>query len=128
MGMGNLSSITSIHEADNSMDVYARDTMSTVMHYTALLAPQVDVVVVLTHLSLDDDVNIARLDPNVDVVVGGHLHVALDPVKVIDSEVVPGKKVVVCHAGAFAKFVQRLDLVVRDGNVVFGGLGQSPPP
>lgn len=118
VGMGNLSSITSIHQADNSMDVYARDTLSTVRHYTASLAPQVDVVVVLTHLSLDDDVEIARTDPNVDVVIGGHLHVALDPVKVIHSDVVPGKRVVVCHAGAFAKYVQRLDLVVRDGEVI----------
>jgi 5'-nucleotidase len=31
---------------------------------------------------------------------------------------VPGKRVVVCHAGAFAKYVQRLDVVVRDGNVI----------
>ena len=118
VGMGNLSSITSIHEADNSMDVYARDTLSTVMHYTALLKPQVDIVIVLTHLSLDDDIEIAQLDPNVDVILGGHLHVALDPVKVVPSEVVPGKDVVVCHAGAFVKYVQRLDLVVRDGAVI----------
>jgi 5'-nucleotidase len=44
--------------------------------------------------------------------------VALDPVKVIESEVVPGKRVVVSHAGAFSKYVQRLDFVVRDGEVV----------
>jgi len=118
VGMGNLSSITSIHEADNSMDVFARDTLTTVMHYTALLKPQVDVVIVLTHLSLDDDIEIATLDPNVDIVLGGHLHVALDPVKVVPSEAVPGKNVVVCHAGAFVKYIQRLDVVVRDGNVV----------
>lgn len=118
VGMGNLSSITSIHEADNSMDVFARDTLTTVHHYTALLKPQVDIVIVLTHLSLDDDIEIAKTDPNVDVVLGGHLHVALDPVKIVPSEVTPGKDVVVCHAGAFAKFIQRLDLVVRDGKVV----------
>ena len=118
VGMGNLSSITSIHEADNSMDVFARDTMTTVMHYTALLKPQVDVVIVLTHLSLDDDIEIATHDPNVDIVLGGHLHVALDPVKVVPSEAVPGKNVVVCHAGAFVKYVQRLDVVVRDGQVI----------
>ena len=118
VGMGNLSSIASIFEADNSMDVRALDTMTTVMHHTALLKPQVDIVIVLTHLSLDDDVAIARHDPNVDIVIGGHLHVALDPVKLIESEVVPGKEVVVCHAGAFAKYIQRLDVVVRDGQVL----------
>ena len=118
VGMANLSSITSIHEADNSLDVVAQDTMSTVMHWTAVLKPQVDIVVVLTHLSLDDDIEIARQDPNVDIVLGGHLHVALDPVKVVESEVVPGKRTVVSHAGAFAKYVQRLDFVVQDGRVL----------
>ena len=118
IGMGNLSSITSIHEADNSLDVFARDTMTTVSFYAALLKPQVDVVVVLTHIGLDEDVAIAREDPNVDVVVGGHLHVALDPIKIIDSESVPGKRVPVSHAGAFAKFVQRVDLIVENGRVI----------
>lgn len=118
VGMGNLSSITSIHEPDNSMDVLALETMETVKRWTAELAPLVDVVVVLTHLSLEDDVEIARQDPNVDIVLGGHLHVALDPVKVVDSEVVPGKRVVVSHSGAFAKYVQRLDFIVQDGEIL----------
>jgi 5'-nucleotidase len=118
IGMGNLSSITSIHEADNSLDVFARDTMTTVSHFAALLKPQVDLVIVLTHIGLDEDVEIARTDPNVDMVVGGHLHVALDPIKVIDSDVVPGKRVPVSHAGAFAKFVQRVDLIVENGSIV----------
>ncbi len=118
IGMGNLSSITSIHEADNSMDVQARDTLSTVEHYAALLDPQVDLVVVITHLGLDDDEEIARTNPHVDIVVGGHLHVALDPVKVVESEVVPGKRVIVTAAGAFAKYVQRVDLVVLDGDII----------
>ena len=118
IGMGNLSSITSIHEADNSLDLYARDTLTTVRHYAALLEPQVDLVLVLSHLGLGDDVEIARQDPNVDIVLGGHLHVALDPIKVVESEAVPGKQVLVSAAGAFAKFGQRIDLVVLDGDIV----------
>jgi 5'-nucleotidase len=118
VGMGNLSSITSIHEADNSLDLIALDTMSTLEFYTGLIEPQVDLVVVMTHLGLDDDERIARENPHVDLVVGGHLHVALDPVKVIPSEVVPGKQVILTAAGAFAKFVQRIDLVVLDGDII----------
>ncbi len=121
IGMGNLSSITSIEEADNSMDVDVRETISTVQHYSAMLAPQVDIVIVLTHLSLEDDIDIARLCPDVDIVIGGHLHIALDPAKVVESEVVPGKRVVVSHAGAFAKYLQRLDFVIRDGEVIAHG-------
>jgi 5'-nucleotidase / UDP-sugar diphosphatase len=118
IGMGNLSSITSIHEADNSLDLYARDTLMTVRHYAARLEPQVDLVVVLSHLGLGDDVEIARLDPNVDIVLGGHLHVSLDPIKVVESDAVPGKRVLVSAAGAFAKFGQRIDLVVLDGDII----------
>ena len=118
IGMGNLSSITSIHEADNSLDVQALDMMATVNHYAALLEPQVDLVVVLTHLGLDNDEEIARTNPHVDIVVGGHLHVALDPLKVVESDVVPGKRVLISAAGAFAKYVQRLDLVVLDGDII----------
>jgi len=118
IGMGNLSSITSIDEADNSLDVDAQETISTVLHYSAMIKPQVDIVIVLTHLSLDSDVEIARHCPDVDIVIGGHLHIALDPVKVVESEVVPGKRVIVSHAGAFAKYLQRLDFVIRDGKVI----------
>lgn len=118
VGLANLSSITSIHEADNSMDVVALDTMSTLEFYTGLIEPQVDLVVVMTHLGLDDDELIARENPHVDLVLGGHLHVAFDPIKVIPSNAQPGKQVIVSAAGAFAKFVQRVDVVVKDGEIV----------
>ena len=64
-----------------------------------------------------------NLPADADVVIGGHLHIAMDPPKVIESEVAVNrdgspKKVIVCHSGAFAKFVGRLDLVVRDGEVL----------
>jgi 5'-nucleotidase len=118
IGMGNLSSITSIYEADNSLDVRVRPTLDTVRQWAQFLDPHVDVVLVLSHLSLDDDVEIAQQVAEVDVVLGGHLHVALDPVKVVDSIAKPGKQVIVSHSGAFAKYVQRVDLVVQDGDVV----------
>ncbi|MCP4870867.1 MAG: bifunctional metallophosphatase/5'-nucleotidase [Proteobacteria bacterium] len=118
VGMANLSSITSIHEADNSMDVTALPTLSTLEFYTGLIEPQVDLVVVMTHLGLDDDELIARTNPHVDLVLGGHLHVAFDPIKVIPSEAQPGKDVIISAAGAFAKFVQRVDIVVKDGDIV----------
>ena len=118
IGIGDLHSITSIAEADNSLDVDATGGLWTVEHYGAILEPLVDLVVVVSHSGLSSDVELARYSEYADVILGGHLHIAIDPPKVVSSEVIEGKKVIVCHSGAFAKFVGRLDLVVRDGDIV----------
>lgn len=48
----------------------------------------------------------------IDIIVGGHLHVVLNPPKVIVDR--DGREVPLVHSGAFSKFLGRLDLVVRD--------------
>jgi len=118
IGIGDMHSITSLGEADNSLDVDATGALWTVEHYGEVLDPLVDLVIVVSHAGLHTDVDMARYSKHVDVIMGGHLHIAIDPPKVVTSEVVPGKQVIVCHSGAFAKFVGRLDLIVRDGAVV----------
>jgi 5'-nucleotidase len=118
IGMGDLYSTVSINEADNSLDVDVTGVLWTVERYAEFLDPLVDIVMVVSHLGLHSDEDIARYSEHVDVVMGGHLHIAMDPPKVIKSEVVPGKQVIVCHSGAFAMFVGRLDLVVRDGEIL----------
>ncbi|NMO17296.1 bifunctional metallophosphatase/5'-nucleotidase [Pyxidicoccus fallax] len=47
----------------------------------------------------------------VDVVLGGHLHVVLNPPQLLSDP--SGRKVVLAHSGAFAKYVGRLELVVQ---------------
>ena len=47
----------------------------------------------------------------IDVILGGHLHVVLNPPQQITDP--SGRKVVLSHSGAFAKYVGRLDLVVK---------------
>ncbi|MGZ3459723.1 MAG: bifunctional metallophosphatase/5'-nucleotidase, partial [Archangium sp.] len=46
-----------------------------------------------------------------DVVLGGHLHVVLNPPQQLSDP--SGRKVILAHSGAFAKYVGRLDLVVK---------------
>ena len=46
-----------------------------------------------------------------DVILGGHLHVVLNPPQQLSDP--SGRKVVLAHSGAFAKYVGRLDLVVK---------------
>ncbi|MHB8876820.1 MAG: bifunctional metallophosphatase/5'-nucleotidase, partial [Myxococcaceae bacterium] len=47
----------------------------------------------------------------IDVIMGGHLHVVLNPPQLLTDP--SGRKVVLAHSGAFAKYLGRLDLVVQ---------------
>ncbi|WP_163868408.1 bifunctional metallophosphatase/5'-nucleotidase [Myxococcus eversor] len=57
----------------------------------------------------------------VDVIMGGHLHVVLNPPQLLSDP--SGRKVVLAHSGAFAKFVGRLELVVKMPDVLGTGEG-----
>ncbi|MBI5569212.1 MAG: 5'-nucleotidase C-terminal domain-containing protein [Desulfomonile tiedjei] len=73
-------------------------------------AKQEDLVIAVTHLGLYEDKRLAAACPLIDVIVGGHSHTELkDPIEVGGT--------IVCQAGAYAKFVGRLDLDVTDGKV-----------
>jgi len=124
IGMGNTSTITSIFEGGNSLGFRPIADSDALEQWVRFLRPQVDLVVVVSHLGLDEDEDLTASnvsDPNqvlplqgVDLILGGHLHIVTNPPKIIpnDSE---GHNTVLVHSGAFAKFVGRLDLVVHVG-------------
>lgn len=118
IGMANLSSLNSLDEQLNSLGVTVIEKGQAIpREASALRAAGADIVVVLSHMGLDDDKEMARQFPEIDLILGGHHHVALDPPLVVENEET-GKQVVVCHSGAFAKFVGRLDIVVKDGEIL----------
>lgn len=47
----------------------------------------------------------------IDAIFGGHLHIVLNPPKILTDPA--GRQVVLVHSGAFAKYLGRADLVVR---------------
>jgi len=124
IGMGNTSTITSIYEGGNSLGFRPLADNVALDRWVRLLRPQVDLLVVVSHLGLDEDENLSASqvsDPNaalplqgVDLVLGGHLHIVTNPPKLIPNDAV-GHNTVVVHSGAFAKYVGRLDLVVHVG-------------
>ncbi len=118
IGLANLSSLNSIYDESNSMDIKVLEIGDVIPSQAALLrAEGADIIVIVSHMGLDDDIEIARQFPEIDLILGGHHHVAIDPPLVVTNEVT-GKRIVVCHSGAFAKFVGRLDIVVKDGAIV----------
>jgi 5'-nucleotidase/UDP-sugar diphosphatase len=129
VGLGNLSSIQGIIQGGNSLGVRPLESTQAVAEAVSALRPNVDIVAVASHLGLDEDEGVAAgaaeaQDQNaaiavngVDIIFGGHLHIVLDPPKDLphldptDGHVTG--HTVLCHSGAFAKYVGRLDLVVH---------------
>jgi len=149
IGVGNTSSMTSIQEAGNSTGVRPYAAVQIIQDYVSVLRKNVDVVVLLSHMGLGGDETVARNVCGLDIVLGGHHHVGLNPPKMIpydpDPDIAAGlleggdyepqdidepeemaaalcpedrrRDVILAHPNAFAKFVFRLDLIVRDGRI-----------
>ena len=81
IGMGNLSSLSSVFTQPNRLGIVPLNTTEVAQFYTDLLRPQVDVVVVVSHLGIEVDEEMIRSTSGIDVVLGGHNHVVLQPPK-----------------------------------------------
>ena len=75
------------------------------------LRERCDVLIMLTHLGFEDDVELAKQCPWVDVIVGGHSHTK------VDGAYMEGG-VMVTQAERAAKYLTRITLDVQDGKVV----------
>jgi 5'-nucleotidase len=129
IGMGNQDTLSSIYEGGNSLGFRPIDDKIALEQWTRLLRPQVDLVVVVSHIGLDADEGLTASQaedmnttvPGVDLILGGHLHIVTNPPKLLPnddgSQYCQGTscQTLLVHSGAFAKFVGRLDLVVRVG-------------
>ncbi|MCB9778164.1 MAG: bifunctional metallophosphatase/5'-nucleotidase [Alphaproteobacteria bacterium] len=118
IGMANLSSLNSIYDQSNSLGVRVIEREQAIPDEAAKLKAQgADIIVVVSHMGLDDDQEMAREFEDIDIIMGGHHHVAIDPPLVVVNEHT-GKRIPVVHSGAFAKFVGRFDAIIRDGEVL----------
>jgi len=74
-------------------------------------ASDTDLVIALTHLGVEQDKKLAEACPRINAIIGGHSHTALSkPIKVNDT--------VIAQAGAYARYLGKLDLDVKDGKIV----------
>jgi 5'-nucleotidase/UDP-sugar diphosphatase len=154
IGMANISSLNSIVEGGNSLQVTPIEQNEAARAYVELLRPVTDLIVLVSHLGLHEDQDVIQgyeayftyerakefverdhgkweiLEwfgeqgvgssvvrvkipgvSGVDVVMGGHLHVVLNPPQTVTDP--SGRRVVLAHSGAFAKYMGRLDLVLQ---------------
>jgi 2',3'-cyclic-nucleotide 2'-phosphodiesterase (5'-nucleotidase family) len=86
------------------------------------LRGHVQVLVVLSHLGLEQDRRMAAQVPGIDVILGGHSHHALRSPQRVEGTII-------AHAGSNGRYVGRLELDVRPSGVdlVSGGLEEVGP-
>jgi 5'-nucleotidase len=83
IGFGNLSSITSVFDQPNRAGITPLNTTEVAQFYIDMLRAQnVDLIVGVSHLGLDDDVHTINRTSGLDVMLGGHLHIVLNPSQV----------------------------------------------
>lgn len=85
IGLGNLGSMRSVFKGGNSMGITPLHTVDTLQSYVDFLRPQVDLVVSIGHIGYHDDLDVIPRVEGLDIVFGGHLHIALDPPNVIQD-------------------------------------------
>jgi 5'-nucleotidase/UDP-sugar diphosphatase len=81
IGMGNLSSMTSIFDRPNRLGITPLETTEVAQFYVDFLRPFADVIVFVTHLGLEVDQHMIETTSGIDVVLGGHNHIVLQPPK-----------------------------------------------
>jgi 5'-nucleotidase len=144
IGMANFSTLGTLFQQPNSFGIIPLNTQQVAQFYVDLIRPFVDVVVVMSHLGLEYDEAMIAQTSGIDVVLGSHNHIVLQPPKQIDDcqnvdengnhyiNIVSGepqaddalpvyeqrrcnpRKVLLAHSGAFSQFVGRLDFVLSD--------------
>jgi 2',3'-cyclic-nucleotide 2'-phosphodiesterase (5'-nucleotidase family) len=81
----------------------ARDPFETVSRLVDSLRSEVDVLVVLSHLGLSTDRQLAASVPGIDIILGGHTHQLLE-------QPLRENGTLICMAGKFGTHVGRVDI------------------
>ena len=116
IGVGDYHSLTGIYYAGNSLGITVLDPYESVAKYIGMIKDRCDLIVVLSHQGVEGDQLMAKQVPGIDLMLGGHLHVTIDPPQRIYNST-SGKEVLIAHSNVNCKFLHRLDLVVKDKRI-----------
>ncbi|MCM3618949.1 bifunctional metallophosphatase/5'-nucleotidase [Sutcliffiella horikoshii] len=72
--------------------------------YLPELKEKADIIVVLSHLGISDDEELARRFPEIDVILGGHTHHVLPDGRFIGDTLI-------CGAGKYGQYIGQVDLI-----------------
>lgn len=86
------------------------DPIETAKRLVPQLRKQADVVVAMTHLGQDRDIQLAKAVEGIDLIVGGHTHSTLDNGTLVKNPA--GQDVLIAQAGAYLDHCGRIDLTL----------------
>lgn len=75
------------------------------------LRQKADFLLAVTHIGYEEDLVLARQQPDIDVIVGAHSHTAVQPPTQVG-------KTLVCQADSYGKYLGQVDMLVSGGDVV----------
>ncbi|HYP75301.1 MAG TPA: bifunctional UDP-sugar hydrolase/5'-nucleotidase [Polyangiaceae bacterium] len=118
IGVANPSSPTGLSRSDNAFGIELLPSESAVQSEIDRLRPEVDVLVALSHLGLEGDQRLIAGTTGLDVVLGGHQHLALDEARrttdcgaeLAAERGCRPRTVFLVHSGALGRYVGELDL------------------
>lgn len=92
----------------NLMDIKVSDPVEAVTPIVKKLRPEVDMILILSHMGLKEDLELAELVEDIDLIIGGHSHSMLvSPVVLRTSK---GKQVVINQAFEKGEYVGEVDM------------------
>ena len=95
---------------NNLKDVEVLDPVETTREMVKQVNSNVDMIIVLSHMGIYQDIKLAEKVPEIDVIVGGHTHTLLKHPKVFNKT---GDKTLVIQDGEFGVNLSRLDVSIK---------------
>ncbi len=117
VGVANDNSLNSAYQIGSGLGFNFLDPVESTQKYVNMVRPLVDIVVLLTHQGLDGDYRLAEKVSGVDLILGGHHHVVLDPPKIMKGP--DGRDVIIVHSGVNMKIVGELEVAVQNKRIVW---------
>lgn len=90
------------------------DPVETTRQVVKKLDPHVDLMVVISHMGIKEDLMLAKSVEEVDVIVGGHSHTLINQPKLFHKN---GDKTLVVQGGELGVYLGRLDLRFKDKKI-----------
>ncbi len=92
----------------NLKDIKVNDPIEAITPIVKKLRPEVDMILILSHMGLKEDLELAELVPGIDLIIGGHSHSMLvSPVVMRTSK---GKQVVINQAFEKGEYVGEVNM------------------
>lgn len=108
LGLTTLETVT-LHWPGSIKDIVVDDPIATAKVLVPKVKSESDVIIVLSHLGVDKDHELARAVAGIDFIIGGHTHTVLNKLICVGDTLI-------AQAGAYGKELGRIDFIVQQND------------